>query len=82
MSEPLPEWVRRMRVQGLPPDDWPGLPGADWGMGSRVEVDGRRALVVGAIQVSGPLGWEMYVRFSDGREEFVCPARIASARQT
>lgn len=53
-----------------PPDDWPGIPGEDWGMGSRVWVrfdDGllREAMVVDAdedvIAVKLPCGLVCHV---------------------
>ena len=54
-------------VDGRPPDDWPGIKGCDWGMGSRVYVgqdDGShvRAMVVGAAP--GPRGWRITVRMA------------------
>ncbi len=67
------------RVQGQPGDDWPGVPGADWGMGSRVvwePLDGSawplQGLVIGASYCPGcPQGWEVTVKLLNDNYLFV-----------
>ncbi len=56
-------------VRGRPPGEWPGIPGAAWGMGSRVIVRthsmGELAgLVVGAVSTpdAGAERWRIFVR--------------------
>ena len=75
---------RSERVRhGRPADDWPGIPGIAWGMGSRVRVtrpDGAPfgcGVVVGAVSAPNALGWEITVRFDDDRKlESVDPTWI------
>tara|TARA_R110000851_G_scaffold268071_1_gene420656 strand:+ start:8470 stop:8865 length:396 start_codon:yes stop_codon:yes gene_type:complete len=81
-------------VHGLPPDDWPGIPGVEWGMGSRVHVtfevqaaDGRRgfgtveALVVGAV--ASPFhGWSISVKDRQGEIHSVAPDQVRLAPVT
>lgn len=53
-------------LQGLPGDEWPGIPGAGWGMGSRVRcrmISGgvQMGMVVGASR-GGTEHWIIHVR--------------------
>lgn len=54
-------------VHGLPPDNWPGIPGVEWGMGSRVVVQSHSmgelsGQIVGASAAPGPELWRIHVR--------------------
>lgn len=52
-------------ARGRPADDWPGIPGANWGMGSRVIARGWTIIVYGTVvgaTPGGPESWTINVR--------------------
>lgn len=63
-------------VRGRPGDDWPGIPGVPWGMGSRVIVRTHSmgelpGLIVGAQDVGdAPELWRIHVRLDVHAEQY------------
>jgi len=56
-----------LTVRGRPADDWPGIPGVPWGMGSRVivrtyEMGEQAGIIVGAVAIDSPELWRIHVR--------------------
>lgn len=66
-----------LTVRGRPGDDWPGIPGVPWGMGSRVivktyEMGEQAGIIVGAVSTptAGAEGWRIHVRLDMHAERF------------
>lgn len=67
--------MSELTVRGRPGDDWPGIPGVPWGMGSRVIVKTHSmgelsGIIVGAVAIDSPELWRIHVRLDVHAEQF------------